>query len=199
MYVAPPMSHATSAFAVAAFLLLLAARPRHVVACGGMALLGISPPSLAMVREQDAFFVVGPGPRFRCGRCASATRASAPAASVCRRRRGRRSQRIVYLPQALAYVALNGHLGPSHLVARKMSWIGAARARGARLAGARLLPLDAAGARRGAWADRARVAPGARCAHRARGARRRRSRCRCTWPAASSPGRLPAPSASAGS
>src|SRR6185503_18418244 len=29
---------------------------------------------------------------------------------------------IAFLPQALAYLALNGYVGPSRLVARKMSW-----------------------------------------------------------------------------
>ena len=29
---------------------------------------------------------------------------------------------VAFLPQALAYLALNGHVGPSRLVARKMSW-----------------------------------------------------------------------------
>ena len=38
-----------------------------------------------------------------------------------------RSQRlgafgVVYMPQALAYISLNGHLGPSRLVTRKMTW-----------------------------------------------------------------------------
>ena len=27
-----------------------------------------------------------------------------------------------FTPQALAYIALNGHIGPSRLVARKMTW-----------------------------------------------------------------------------
>src|SRR6185436_18697507 len=29
---------------------------------------------------------------------------------------------LTFMPQALAYLALNGRIGPSHLVARKMYW-----------------------------------------------------------------------------
>src|SRR5205085_1214230 len=58
MYLAPGMSHACSAFAVAAFVavwLIVRERwsPRGLIALGAMAAL------MTMVREQDAFYVVG--------------------------------------------------------------------------------------------------------------------------------------------
>ena len=83
--------------------------------------MGILAAVMAMVREQDAFFVVAPAldlivfalrtnDRREWFRLLRGTLAGTAAAVVA------------YLPQALAYLALNGHLGPSHLVARKMTW-----------------------------------------------------------------------------
>ena len=59
MYVAPPMSHATSAFAVAAFLATWV-RVRERWSVPGMAALGALAALMAMVREQDAFVAIGP-------------------------------------------------------------------------------------------------------------------------------------------
>ena len=119
MYVAPPMSHATSAFAVTLFITVwIAVRDRWAVR--GVVLLGASAALMTMVREQDAFFVAGPildatwalarANRERGQRIALAVVAGIVAAA------------IAFVPQALAYLALNGHVGPSRLVARKMSW-----------------------------------------------------------------------------
>ena len=59
MYLAPGMAHATSAFAVAAFVSAwLVVRERWSM--GGLALLGGLAALMTMVREQDAFFAVGP-------------------------------------------------------------------------------------------------------------------------------------------
>ena len=119
MYVAPPMSHATSAFAVTLFVTTwMAVRDRWDVR--GVALLGGSAALMAMVREQDAFFVAGPmldiaWTLARAGRERVAPMLQAAAAGVA-------AAAITFLPQALAYLALNGHVGPSRLVARKMSW-----------------------------------------------------------------------------
>lgn len=119
MYVAPPMSHATSAFAVALFVVVWL-RVRMDWSRGGLAALGAAAGLMAMVREQDAFFAAGAALDFLI---AQATR-----------RDGRAMRRwadaaigvlvaaLVFLPQALAYLALNGRIGPSRLVARKMSW-----------------------------------------------------------------------------
>ena len=119
MYVAPPMSHATSAFAVALFVVVWL-RVRERWSIGGFVALGAAAALMAMVREQDAFFAVGPAVDFLH---AQLTRDDG--------RRGRRfvaafagvmAAAAAFLPQALAYLALNGHVGPSRLVARKMTW-----------------------------------------------------------------------------
>jgi|KBSMisStaDraftv2_1062788.scaffolds.fasta_scaffold20329_5 hypothetical protein len=119
MYIAPPMAHATSAFAVAAFLLCWL-RIRDTWSVRGMALLGALAAVLAMVREQDAFFVVAPAIDFlwTLARRRDVRPVQAVSAAVV----GAVVAGIVYLPQAWAYTALNGHVGPSHLVARKMTW-----------------------------------------------------------------------------
>jgi hypothetical protein len=117
MYVAPGFAHATSAFAVAAFLLAwLVVRERWSVP--GMALLGALAGLMAMVREQDAFVIVGPAIDFvwALARERRRRRLFWPAAA------GAVMAVLAYLPQAAAYVALNGRLGPSRLVSRKMTW-----------------------------------------------------------------------------
>ena len=75
---------------------------------------------MAMVREQDAFFAVGPAVDF--------------VHALVTRKDGKATRRVVnallgivaavvaFTPQALAYLALNGYVGPSRLVARKMTW-----------------------------------------------------------------------------
>jgi hypothetical protein len=119
MYVAPPMSHATSAFTAALFLYAWI-RVRETWTPGGLAVLGALAALMTMVREQDAFFVAGPAVDL----VAWAARADGPS----RRRAlagvaaGTAAFAICYVPQALAYLALNGHIGPTRLVARKMTW-----------------------------------------------------------------------------
>ena len=116
MYVAPGFAHATSAFAAAAFVLAwVVVRDRWSVS--GLIVLGALAGLMAMVREQDAFIIVGPAVdlawsvlRDRRLRAAGAALAGAAAAA------------LVYLPQAAAYLAINGRLGPSRLVSRKMTW-----------------------------------------------------------------------------
>jgi len=119
MYVAPPMSHATSAFAVALFLVVwLHVRERWSLA--GLASLGAAAALMAMVREQDAFVAAGAAVDFLhtqltrrdegWGRRWGHALAGAGVAAAA------------FAPQALAYLALNGRIGPSRLVARKMTW-----------------------------------------------------------------------------
>jgi hypothetical protein len=116
MYVAPGFAHAASAFATAAFVLAwVVVRERWSVS--GMIVLGALAGLMAMVREQDAFIVIGPAVdlawsvlRDRRLRAAGPALAGAAAAA------------LVYLPQAAAYLAINGRLGPSRLVSRKMTW-----------------------------------------------------------------------------
>ena len=70
---------------------------------------------MAMVREQDAFFAAGPAIDFLIA--LAGRRAALPAAVA-----GVLGGLIAYVPQALAYLRLNGHLGPHASVEHKMSW-----------------------------------------------------------------------------
>ena len=119
-YIAPPFSHACSAFAVALFVTVwLQVRPRW--SAGGAAALGLAAALMAMVREQDVFFALGAVADFgltvaRSGRATDWKRALRAAVA------GGSAFVAGYLPQLLAYLALNGRPGPSPLVGRKMSW-----------------------------------------------------------------------------
>jgi len=112
MYVAPPFSHACSAFAVALFVWTWL-KVRASWSIGGALALGAAAALMAMVREQDLFFVAGPAVDFVF------TGLRAPVASAAA---GAFGFAAAFTPQALSYVRLNGHLGPSRLVTRKMSW-----------------------------------------------------------------------------
>ena len=123
MYVAPPMSHACSAFAVALFVWTWW-RVRRTWSVGGSVALGLTAALMGMVREQDLFFVSGPAldglltlaERWRMedrrGMRDLVTAAAAAAVATA----------LGLLPQVAAYVALNGYPGPSRLVTRKMTW-----------------------------------------------------------------------------
>jgi hypothetical protein len=127
MYVAPPFSHACAAFAVAAFVLAWL-RVRERWSASGFVLLGVLGALMTMVREQDVFFAVGPavdclwtlargsssGEPGRALRRPASLLAGAAAGAV--------AAAVAFLPQALAYLALNGRIGPSQVVARKMYW-----------------------------------------------------------------------------
>lgn len=127
MYVAPAFAHATSAFAVALFLWVwLRVRERWTLP--GVVALGLSAALLPMVREQDAFFVVGPALDF----LRSVWRHTRDLSPDARRRQwprylGAGALGVVvalaaYAPQLAAYQALNGHPSPTDKVARKMTW-----------------------------------------------------------------------------
>ena len=139
MYVAPGFAHATSAFAVAAFVLAwLVVRERWSPA--GMVVLGALAGLMAMVREQDAFVIVGPAidlawavVRDRRVRPVGPALAGAAAAV------------LVYLPQAAAYLALNGRARAVAARQPQDDVVVASRGGGAVLARARALLLDAAG------------------------------------------------------
>jgi hypothetical protein len=138
MYVAPPMSHACSAFAVAAFLTVwLRVRERWSV--GGCAALGALAALMAMVREQDVFIALGPivdwAWTFLAGSRVSAPDARDPGSELRAPGAGFEARGaaarvaaaaaaflVAYAPQLWAYTVLNGYPGPSRLVARKMSW-----------------------------------------------------------------------------
>jgi hypothetical protein len=125
MYIAPPFSHACSAFAVALFVTIWL-HVRETWTARGAALLGVSGALVAMVREQDVLFTVAPALDFLLTLSASTAagyplgerlrRALAPAAAGCG------AFAAGYVPQLLAYQALNGRPRPSELVTRKMTW-----------------------------------------------------------------------------
>jgi hypothetical protein len=116
MYVSPGFAHATSAFAVSAFVLAwIVVRRRWTMS--GLVALGALAGLMAMVREQDAFVVVGPAIDF-AWTAVRQRRLQALGPAIA----GAAAAGLVYLPQAAAYLALNGRLWPSRLVSRKMTW-----------------------------------------------------------------------------
>jgi hypothetical protein len=117
MYVAPPFSHACSAFAVALFTWTWL-RIRGTWSASGLAALGAAGARMAMTREQDVFFIAGPALDWTLTRGAGRPRREAAAgiasAAAC--------FLLVYLPQLVTYRILNGHFGPHASVANKMKW-----------------------------------------------------------------------------
>jgi hypothetical protein len=125
MYVAPPFSHAASAFAVALFVTVWL-HVRREWRISGAVTLGLSGALMAMVREQDIFFVAGPAVdfiltaargRFARGHDSGATRNLLTAGIA-----GCAAFAMGYLPQLVAYNALNGSPSPASDVQRKMTW-----------------------------------------------------------------------------
>jgi hypothetical protein len=125
MYLAPPMSHGCSAFAVAAFLATWLAVREHW-SPAGCALLGALGALMAMVREQDVFVAAAPALDFLLAftrstrsRMTDVSRARLLAGAAA----GTLAFAVCYVPQLLCYLQLNGSPTPSRLVARKMNWI----------------------------------------------------------------------------
>ncbi len=116
MYVAPVMSHAPSAFAVACFVFAWL-HVRRDWSAGGLVLLGALAALMTMVREQDAFFAIGPAVDLVVWM--GATRRWRVLTGLAA---GAGSFAVAFLPQALSYLALNGRIGPSQVTSRKMSW-----------------------------------------------------------------------------
>jgi hypothetical protein len=128
MYVAPPFSHACSAFAVALFTwvwLRVRAWPpgpdtdrREGWTWPGMVALGAAGALMVMTREQDVFFAVAVAVDYVTSggwRVQGARRVrGAVVAVVC--------FGIVYAPQLAAYKIINGHFGPHASVSNKMHW-----------------------------------------------------------------------------
>lgn len=124
MYVAPPYAHACSAFAVALFVVIWL-HVRQAWSLRGAITLGLTGALMAMVREQDLFFALGPAVDFML--TAVHERRRTGDAEVLRDRltiaaAGCAAFLVGYLPQLVAYWSLNGYPGPSKLVARKMIW-----------------------------------------------------------------------------
>ena len=125
MYVAPPYAHAPSAFAVALFLFVwLHVRRRWTMS--GAAALGACGALMAMVREQDALFALGPAVDFALTTARAVRSSEQPGAALARATKAAAAGVVAFaigcVPQLLAYMALNGYPGPSGLVVRKMSW-----------------------------------------------------------------------------
>jgi hypothetical protein len=116
MYAAPPFSHACSAFAVALFVTVWLRVRRHW-SPAGVIVLGAAAALMTMVREQDAFYALGPAVDYvlRLKDAGGWRRFAAAPAGIA-------AFVLCYAPQLLAYRALNGRFGPSTLVTRKMTW-----------------------------------------------------------------------------
>lgn len=127
MYVTPPMPHATSAFTVSAFVLAWL-HVRRSWSRRGLAGLAALAALMTMVREQDAFFIAGPAIDFLWPRANSSEPAGAgvpsrpPRVVLVDLAVAAMVFALVFLPQAIAYLVLNGRIGPSPLVSRKMTW-----------------------------------------------------------------------------
>jgi len=133
MYIAPPFSHACSAFAVALFVTVWL-HVRETWSVRGAAALGLAGALMAMVREQDIFFALGPVLDFALALITGQGKAPAARASREVGEQWKMRDRVLaalagclafalgYLPQLIAYQALNGRPRPSPLVMRKMFW-----------------------------------------------------------------------------
>lgn len=127
VYISPPFSHATSAFAVSLFIWTWL-RVREAWTPRAVGLLATVGALMAMVREQDVFFLIGPAIDY--ARALLRTwQAEPPKARATLLRGGALLVGIavvrfliVYSPQLLAYQALNGHPSQTNLVLRKLTW-----------------------------------------------------------------------------
>ena len=117
MYVAPPFSHACSAFGAAVFVTIWL-RVRGTWSPAGAAALGLAAALMTMVREQDILFTLGPALDFGVTVVSQPRSRRLLVAALA----GCVAYALGYLPQLIAYQALNGHPGPSQLVMRKMYW-----------------------------------------------------------------------------
>ena len=117
MYVAPPFSHACSAFAVALFTYVWL-RVRDDWSPAGLAALGAAGALMAMTREQDVFFIAGPALDFVL-QAARRPLTALPWGGLLAAAAG---FLLAYSPQLAAYHVVNGHFGPHASVANKMKW-----------------------------------------------------------------------------
>ena len=121
MYVAPVFAHACSAFAVALFIYLwLRVREQWTIA--GVTGLAAAGALMAMVREQDVFFIAGAGLDFLLWAVARGVQRTLREKAVAILA-GAAAFAAAYAPQAAAYLVLNGRIGPHASVERKMNWM----------------------------------------------------------------------------
>jgi hypothetical protein len=122
MYLAPGMAHAVSAFAVAVMLTVWL-HVRREWSVGGTLALGAAAGLTVMVREQDAILLAAPLLDYIAA-LSRRVRAAGPQwwRELALAGSGMAAFAIVCLPQVFAYLTLNGRIGPSRLVTRKMTW-----------------------------------------------------------------------------
>lgn len=122
MYLAPGFSHACSAFAVAAFVVVWLHVRRDWSVHGAVA-LGAAAALMGMVREQDVFIAVGPAIDFMIamGRGLRTGVFRLPAVTM-RALAGVVTFVLCVLPQVLSYLVLFGRAAPSTTVQSKMTW-----------------------------------------------------------------------------
>lgn len=116
---APAFSHACSLFAVTLMLWLsarAASSPREGGTALDWALVGLAGGLAGLVREQDALYLVVPAAWLAW----DAVRTRTFARGLARLAAMGGASIAMFVPQLLAYRALNGRFGPSTLVTRKM-------------------------------------------------------------------------------
>jgi hypothetical protein len=122
MYVTPMFSHACSAFATSLFLWTWI-RVRDRWSASGALALGAAGALMAIVREQDVFFIAGPLLDFSRSllvrRSSPAAGRGSPAIAAAA---GALGFVLVFAPQLLAYKSLNNQFGPDDSVRNKMFW-----------------------------------------------------------------------------
>jgi hypothetical protein len=122
MYLAPGFSHACSAFAVAA-LVLVWLHVRRDWSWPGVIGLGATTAVVAMVREQDSFLAIGPALDFVVTAARRMRgREWSPLDAIGRGATGALTAAVCFAPQLLAYMTLFGRPGPSPTIERKMTW-----------------------------------------------------------------------------
>jgi hypothetical protein len=122
MYVAPPFSHACSAFGVALFIATWL-RVREGWTPGGAVALGAAGALMATIREQDLFFVVAPAIDFVAAAVGGGRYTATARERILTAVMGCAGFALAFAPQAASYVILNGHLGPHASVGHKMNWL----------------------------------------------------------------------------
>jgi hypothetical protein len=120
MTLAPAFAHAAGLFAVSLLVWLwLRARERAEAAgTRDWALVGLAGGLCGLIRDQDGLFLAMPA----LGLAVDACRTKAPARAAGRAAVMAVAAAAAMVPQLLVYRALNGRLGPSRLVTRKVSY-----------------------------------------------------------------------------
>ncbi len=121
MYVAPPFSHACSAFGVALFIYTWL-RVREKWSARGLMALGAAAALMTMIREQDAFFTLAVAADFLLSQVSAGISLSDIRTRGTAVLTGGLTFAAVFAPQAISYLTLNGHIGPHASVGRKMNW-----------------------------------------------------------------------------